>query len=88
MAYFDGLIDNVLLVTKIVNSIEMEGMWNVGRGTENCVAILAFTSSSESSSSSIDSSSSSSLGYSESSSSSFGNSARVSRIKWVLLKSG
>jgi len=77
--WMDGLIDNLLVVNKEVNSLEMEGMWNMGRGTEECSAILAFTSSSDSSSSSIDSSSSSSSeGYSSSSSEGYSSSSSSS----------
>jgi hypothetical protein len=74
--WLHGSLDNFLVIDKVVNSIERLGMWNLGKGTEDCSAIFVFTSSSSSSSSSIDSSSSSSLNYlessqSESSSSSF-----------------
>lgn len=64
--WFYGRMDNILILDKKINSVEMEGMYNMGRGTEECWSILKYTSSSESSSSSIDSSSSS-LGYSTSS---------------------
>jgi hypothetical protein len=77
-SWFSGILDNVLIVDKVVNSIEREGMWNMGRGTEDCSAVLKYTSSSDSSSSSIDSSSSSSGENSESSSSSLGYSSSSS----------
>ena len=68
--YMNGYLDNIVILNKALNSIEREGLWNMGNGTEECIAILKHTSSSESSSSSIDSSSSSSSSIDSSSSSS------------------
>ena len=67
--FFNGYIDNVLIIDKKINEIEAEVLWNQGRGTDQCSGIYRYTSSSTSSSSSIDSSSSSSTSISSSSSS-------------------
>lgn len=67
--FFEGYIDNIIMVDKKLSNIEVEGLYNIGRGTEECEGTVIYTSSSSSissSSSSIDSSSSS---YSSSSSS-------------------
>ena len=69
--YFNGLLDNIFIVDKVLNGIEVEMLYNENNGTEDCLGLKLFNSSSSSSSSSIDSSSSSSsLEYSSSSSSS------------------
>jgi hypothetical protein len=58
--WFEGGIDNVLILDKPADIVELEGLWNMGIGTENCSDTVKYTSSSSSSSTSNSSSSSSS----------------------------
>ena len=84
--FFNGYMDNVLIVKKTLSIIEVEALYNIGRGTDQCEGIYEYTSSSSSSSSqsssssssSVDSSSSSSSSSVDSSSSSSSSSANIS----------
>jgi hypothetical protein len=77
--WLDALLDNIIVINKVVHAYEIQGMYNRGNGTEDCLNIIAFTSSSDSSSSSIDSSSSSSSeGFSSSSSEGYSSSSSSS----------
>jgi hypothetical protein len=58
--WFNGELDNVLILNKQFNQVEIEAIWSAGNGTEDCEGTLTYTSSSSSSSSSSLSSSSSS----------------------------
>jgi len=72
---FIGYIDNIIIANKVFSSIEIEGLYNHGYGTEECHGIYEYTSSSSSSNSSSSSTSSissfSSMSKSSSSSSTF-----------------
>ncbi|MFA7219274.1 MAG: LamG-like jellyroll fold domain-containing protein [Synergistaceae bacterium] len=82
--YYGGTIDNILILNRNINSIEVEGLFNRGKATEDCEGVCLYTSSSssysslssESSSSSVDSSSSTSLSSSSTSSSSSSSSSQ------------
>lgn len=68
--FFNGYIDNVIVLDKKINEIEAEVLWNIGRGNDQCSGIYRYSSSSSSSTSSSSNSSSSSIDSSSSSSSS------------------
>lgn len=76
-SYIESAIDNVMIFSRKLTDIEIEGLYNRGNGTENCEGLFYYTSSSSTSTSSADSSSSS-VGNSSSSSSSIGNSSSSS----------
>ena len=77
-SYLNGIVDNFIIVDKVFNQYEISGLFNLGRGTEECYGVEEYDTSSSSSSSissvssssSIDSSSSSDLSMSSKSSSS------------------
>jgi hypothetical protein len=50
--WFNGVLDNVVIFDKSLSSSEIEALWNIGLGTEECSGAITYTSSSSSSSSS------------------------------------
>jgi len=76
--WLNGSLDNILIIDKILDSIEREALFNMGNGTEACDGIFKYTSSSETSSSSLDSSSSSSMSLSSQSPSESSSSTSLS----------
>lgn len=54
---FTGYIDNVIVLDRELSLIEVDALWNEGRGTEECSGIYTYPSSSSSSSESSSSSS-------------------------------
>ena len=66
--YLGCLLDNILVVDKVLNKIEVESINNQNQGTEECEGIYYYLSSSSSSSSVSSSSSSSSIDSSSSTS--------------------
>lgn len=79
-SYWKGYLDNIYILDKAINEIEVEVLWGVGNGTDQCEGVYQYTSSSSTSSISESSesegntsSSSSSTSYSSASSESIGN---------------
>jgi len=74
---YDSVLDNVIVIRRDVTQIEIEGLYNMGVGTETCSGLYEYMSSTSSSSSSVDSSSSSSSSSVDSSSSSSSSSSSI-----------
>lgn len=58
--FYNGAIDSVMIVDRCLTELEVQSLWNMGNGTENCHGIFGFTSSSDTTSSASTSSTSTS----------------------------